>query len=309
MKNYRIPKRRKPADDRFHKTGTLPALRSTTILTFLFSLLTFGLPALWVSSCSKRTESDGEKEVEVQIDSAYCNFSVKTGGRAVERLDIFIYEAGGTGKLEYHEKYTRFQETYEIFLPEGEKRVMAIANSPHNFRTSSLERFDSALLIAYQYLEDNPEKPIMGAWVETSNMEAELELVPLLCKVEIESVSNDLDNYELLENPRVRLKDLNASAKVFDKAGFSPTETITDGPWVDFPHDIGYYPMKPDISLFCYPNDTAENVLGTAHTYLQFECSIKGKVHSYDIKLPPIERNATTKISFGIDSNSKLLIF
>ena len=132
----------------------------------------------------------------------------------------------------------------------------------------------------------------------------QIELTPLLSRVIISAVTNGLSDYELLENPQVRLHDLTPSAKVLQYEEFRPVETIESGTLQPLPCDIGFYTQYPNLSLYCYPNDTPETTLGTPRTSLEFTCKIKGLECSFPISLPPIPRNSITRVELTINGPS-----
>lgn len=129
----------------------------------------------------------------------------------------------------------------------------------------------------------------------------QIELTPLLSRVIISAVTNGLSDYELLENPQVRLHGLTPSAKVLQYEEFRPVETIESGTLQPLPCDIGFYTQYPNLSLYCYPNDTPETTLGTPRTSLEFTCKIKGLECSFPISLPPIPRNSITRVELTIN--------
>ena len=132
----------------------------------------------------------------------------------------------------------------------------------------------------------------------------QIELTPLLSRVIISAVTNGLSDYELLENPQVRLHDLTPSAKVLQYEEFRPVETMESGTLQPLPCDIGFYTQYPNLSLYCYPNDTPETTLGTPRTSLEFTCKIKGLECSFPISLPPIPRNSITRVELTINGPS-----
>ena len=221
--------------------------------------------------------------------------------RPVRRLDVFCYGTEGTRQLVSHARLDSLPEILALDVPEGDKAVVCIANSPHDFNLGALGRFDAMGQLSYSFQDDDPQVPILGGWAEVPDSGGEIVLQPLLCRVVLASVANTMDGYELLEDPRIRLRDLPEAAEILRERDFRPTELIDAGAWVPLPHDVGYFPQEPQISLWCYPNDTPENILGTPRPRLEFECVIRGETCSFEVPLPPLPRASTVEVSLTIN--------
>ena len=110
-----------------------------------------------------------------------------------------------------------------------------------------------------------------------------------------------MEDYELLESPRIRLRGINARASFFTEEKHLPAETIDKGEWASLPYDIGYYPQETGTLLLCYPNETAESNIGQDRTSLELECLIKGRKCSFLVDLPPFGRASRTEVSMTVD--------
>ena len=268
---------------------------------FLFFCYLLLLPVL-PGSCSNAPPAATEEQeppVEPAVDSISTRLSLSAPG-PVKRLDLFIYNTGGTQPLELHRRLDSLPANLTLMTTTGEKRVVCIANSPRDFNLGALGRFDAMQQLAYSFADDNPERPVMGAWCETTSNSGTLVLKPLLCQVILASVANTMDGYELLESPRVRLCDIPDTAEILREQEFRPSELIDSGAWTDLGCDIGYFPKEPRITLWCYPNDTPENILGTPRPTLELECRIQGENCSFEVPLPPLERGSVHEVSITI---------
>jgi hypothetical protein len=268
---------------------------------FLFLLL----PAL-LGSCDKTTDldpplPDGQDPPEVMVDSVLTQIRVLADGRPVERLDLFVYDADGLRPMEKQLEFNGLQEELDIPTLPGDKLVVGIANSPKRFNRKALERYDAMEQLSFNYADDDPDRPVLGGFVKTNAQCGEIRLQPLLCCIRLVKVSNTMDGYELLENPCIRLRDLPNAAEILRLQEFRPAELIDAGPWTPLPYDVGYFPQEPNLTLWCYPNDTPEDVLGVPRPYLEFQCSIRGSVCSFKVPLPPLPRACTKEISLTID--------
>ncbi len=300
MKNFRHQKSRQLFPDRFPSEGSLPYRRSLSFV--VYSLLVL-LPAFLVANCGKEPAGGGGTDIpeEERRDSAVTLISFAHSDRPVERLDVFIYETEGIQKLEKHIRLDSLPESMEVYASKGDKLIAAIANSPKQFNLTALSRYSAVSQISYDFSDDSPEMPIMSGSAKSSGQQAGIELAPMLCKVVLGTIANTMDDYELLEEPRIRLRGLNAAAKFFNTEKHLPGETIDKGVWVSLPYDIGYYPQEPGTELYCYPNETAESVIGQDRTALELECGIKGRRYSFTVDLPPFGRASSMEVEISVD--------
>lgn len=231
-------------------------------------------------------------------------------GEIVSVLDVFVYGAGGSRELESHVRLGA-DAMNEICgggcLPvesgsESPRTVVVVANCPKAFNLKALAKMDSMELLEYEFREDDPSRPLMsGATTFTPGVDGLVEISPLLCEVVLNSVSNGLDGYELLESPSVRLCDVAPSARLLQLRDFRPQEVISSGELSSLPYDVGFYTQKPSISLWCYPNDTPETTLGAPHTSMEFNCRILGEDCVFPISLPPLGRASRTSVDLIIN--------
>ena len=300
MKNFTHQKSRQSFPDRFQRKGSLPDRRSSMII--VYSLLVL-LPAFLVLSCEKTGPSDPSGVTDpVQVkDSAVFVLNFGDTEKPVKNLDIFIYDAEGVQSLEKHISRKDMPPMLEIKLSEGDKIVAAVANSPKKFKTSSMSRHSALSQVSFEFKEDSGDAPIMSASARTAGENVSLDLKPMLCEVILRSVSNTMEDYELLESPRTRLRGINARAAFFTTDEYLPSETVDKGEWASLPYDIGYYPQETGTVLLCYPNQTPESNIGQDRTSLELECKIMGKKCSFLVDLPPFGRASRTEVSICVD--------
>ena len=279
---------------RLHRAGSI-----------LFSVYLSLLPAL-TGSCQKLAAGDpgGEADPadpEPVVDSVLTRVSFLAES-AAERLDLFIYGAEGIRALERHLRLDSLPpDGLRLPTTAGEKILVGIANSPYGFNLNALARYDAMEQLRFQFADDDPEHPILGGMAATRDNAGTVRLQPLLCRIVLRSVANTMDGYELLEEPRVRLCDLPDAAEILREKDFRPAELIDTGEWIPLPHDIGYFPLPADIVLWCYPNDTPENILGVSRPTLEFECRIQGELCSFEVPLPPLSRGCTKEVELTVD--------
>ena len=288
----------------FRRRSTLRGAGSFLAYCFTVIFLVL-LPAL-LGSCRMASLPDpdpaeGQDPPEEAIDSVFMQIRVQADGHPVQRLDLFIYGDDGLRELEKQLVFDEMKDVLNIPVLPGDKRVVGIANSPRRFNRKALERYDAMEQLSFNYADDDPEQPILGAICQTHGESGEIHLKPLLCGIVLKKVSNTMDGYELLESPRVRLRDLPNAAEILRQQEFRPAELIDAGAWTPLPYDVGYFSQEPGITLWCYPNDTPEDVLGVPRPYLEFECTIRGVSCTFEVPLPPLPRACTKEVSLTID--------
>ncbi len=306
MKTNDPIKSRQNLKDRFLRTGTLPGHRTyvsncTSITLLLTTYLLVTLSAFVPVSC-RHDDIVVIPEPSVPVDSALNRLRFRAGdGLDIEQALILVYSTESLCALDTMIRLDYLPEELVVKLAEGEKYVAAIINSPVALSTAALSRYDYLDQLRFDFEDDSPDTPLMGARDITSGNFCELTLSPIMCRVELAAISNTLDDYELLEEPRIRLVDLNASIGLFEEDPVYPSETLDAGEWVSLPYDIGMYTQYPGTALYCYPNGTPETTLGSAHTALELETTVLGKLCSYEVSLPAFGRGDTVRVELTIN--------
>ena len=229
-----------------------------------------------------------------------------TAGRPVKTLDLLIYDHSWTRSLKWHGSFEYMPQELAIPGLSGDLIAVAIANSPAPLNAEALRSFDSAELLQMRYADEDPDCPLMSA-VSAANGTAELHLLPLLCEVQVLSISNSIPGSPLAENVRISLTGVNASAEVLRFDGFRPVETVDSPAEVKhpsimecrIPQPIGMYTVYPAIKLFCYPSDGPE-APGCPLPEIVLECTVAGESLCIIRPLPPIGRAETIKADLDI---------
>ena len=250
-------------------------------------------------------------------------------------LDLFIFDDTEGRPVDRILHFEGNPEEVEFRCLDGAKIVAAVANSPKAFNPAAIARYSSLDLIYYEFGEDDPQMPIMGGtcrlgeklvsseisddivhvrdiaghpsgFTDKPGREPvevkpdEIVLTPLLCRICVESISNGLDDYELLEEPRVRLRNINGSAKLFNDGPYQPQEMIDYGEWVGLPYDIGMFTQELSIVLDCYPNESGEDEITAFRTELELECTIRGSKERFSFPIPEIGRASSVSCHISV---------
>ena len=245
------------------------------------------------------------ESTEERADSCRAGVWIESNGSEVGRLDLFLFDAEGLRQLESHSStYQRTNHQLELRSTGGEKIAVAIANSPYAFDTVALQRYEAVEQIRFNLTDDSPSCPIMSGVCQFSVPgDCCIKLEPLLCSVTLDEVSNNLAGYELLENPRIMLTGLNPWAEVMRESGFRPAEDCSDTLRASLPCDVGFYTQRPGTTLYCYPNETPENSLGSQRTKLTFECEIRDTTRRFPVPLPPLQRGCSVHVALTVNES------
>lgn len=273
----------------------------------LYSLL-IPVSAGLIAACAKPAPDVYDSE-QITVTPDSCSFCIRFTKQSgisdyplpVKRLDLFIYDADRVGELQDRLRYDFMPDSVLLYGPGNDRLVVAIANSPHEFNEGALSRFDSIELLTYDFADDSPQFPVMSGMCEVAaGGSASITLTPLMARIQLGEISNNMQRYVRLENPRLYLDNMNSSAEVLRTVGFRPSETVSDPPRTPLPYDIGIFPQNPGTELFCYPNDTPGTV-STPATSLVLECEIGGSTCSFCTAIPSIGRNSTTRIDLSVN--------
>ena len=288
-----------------------------SLLHFLSSLLIsllFLLPVCLAPSCKKDyVDTNPSDEVFVPVDSSSFTVRFAVADRSadtlrpVRRLDVFAYDADGLHELILTRRYGFLPDSLLLYGPVTGMTVVAVANSPVGFNSEALGRYDSIELLTYRFEDDSPAAPLMSGVASVgADRSAIVSLTPMMSRVVLGEVCNELKNYVRLEDPRITLENMNASAELLRTKGFYPSETVAEPQVKRLPYDIGIFPQRPGTELFCYPNDSQDATIGTPATVFVFECEIRGATRRFRIPLPSLKRNSTTYVYLTVTANEEL---
>jgi len=268
-------------------------------------------------SCGRAsTETSPQPDPTPTPTDSLLSFINISASYPIKNLDLFVYADSWTRLLDRHYNLQNLHPTSTTILTlPGDKRLVIIANSPYEFNIEALRAFDSIELLEMNYADEDPDYPLMSAFeVFTAGDSVKVELTPMLCPVEILEVQNCLEDTPLLQNPRVRLTNINAKAELLRFSGFHPTDIIESPDEIGhpkmmsqhLPSDIGLYTQHPGTTLYCYPITSPNNDIAAVHTTLIFEAEIatpdgQRETLTREWPLPTIPRGTTTALSLCIE--------
>lgn len=304
MKNFETQKSRLPIPIRCQRNDSLSE-RRTILHNLLISLLLIMPAFVLIYSCRKDPSSTPIVEEVQVVDSTLTTIYIRNASAyPVKDLQVLIYKNSGTQSLETKLDFAEIPDTIEVVTTEGEKHIAVVANCPKSLSTVALSRYDALAGLGYDFNDEDLEYPIVSGYCLTQGQIGEVDLTSLMCQVEISAISNSMDNYELVESPKIRLVDINSYAYVMQESGFYPTELIDYGEWSELPYDIGLFTQYPGTTVYCYPNETSEEILGSIFTYLELECLINNSTCNFYIQLPAFGRNSKIEVELTIHGSN-----
>lgn len=241
-------------------------------------------------------------------------------------IDIFIFNNDSLGWLDSYQRFVGADPgAISAASRKGKKIIVAVANPARDISAwSGITSFEAMLKTTASLWNEDPVAPLMCGYEEVSMGEessCSIEMSPLLSEIKVNSLRCDFRGRpyqgEALSDIRIYLTNVNAQAHVFRKEGFMPTEIINaaclseaDMSKVSHPEmlfrrldsTVGDNTVYPGISLYCYPNDCAEQSIGSPFTRLVIEGKLCGQTYYYPID---INRGQVIQGTAGIGRNSR----
>lgn len=214
-------------------------------------------------------------------------------------IDVFLFETSVQGRLLWHGTSLEFQ------TDSSEKTVCIVANSPYLFHTENIPSLSSLESATAYFEDDNPDFPLASACFNlnpATEGKVSFRFSPLMCSIDIVSITNNAEGYTRLENPRAYLLCANRYAEIFRTRGFFPVETLDTVSMTTLPCDIGVFTARTDVTLHCYPNEAASSINTTT---LVLECEMRGVTTQFPLALPPLPRGSGLQLSLTVDSPSE----
>lgn len=270
------------------------------------TLLTL-LPAL-VCGCTAEDISDSaahaEKSVCLKINGNNFDISMKS-------IDIFVFRDDGLRQLDC---YQRVDEpdiwNREITSGTGERVINIFANSqmekdewPWIRTQESLKRLTASLEL------EQREAPFMSGETAESisgsgKAYADIDIRPLVSEIYLRSLSCDFTGKpyagEKLTDIRVYLTNINAECGIMDDGTVHPTRLINVGrldmedvelfmePELVFQEvnkPAGKTAIMPEVKLWCYASNAAEDSPGSPYSRLVIEGKVSGETYYWPINI------------------------
>ena len=225
-----------------------------------------------------------------------------TSGEAIRTLDIFFFTDDSLGRLDSYQRFSSpVGETVTGACTRGRRIVSALANS-HNreYTWSDVNSHDGLLEVVSDLRDENPRSPLLRgeslAFAGDDRMTM-LSLSPLLCEVVLQRLSCDFSGRSYagaeITGLKAYLTNVNALCPVFGESSGNPVDILNRGRLREsdleqmacpemLSGDIGDmeddFILYPDLRLYCYPNRSAGESLGSPFTRLVIQGEVDGRV-------------------------------
>lgn len=283
--------------------GVLPHSKS-------FNLLALAACLAALSGCEIFGGADiGNDTVEREyVDSSNFTISIvercsitESSGGSISGIHFFLYDGDGLKQLEHDWTEEGMTEEINFRSSKKDKIVVAVANCPHEFDISKLGRFEAIEHLQMSFVDDDCVSPVMsGVCAVSPLIRSELVLKPLMGRIILEGITNNMSGYKRLEDPRVFLTGASEKVELLRNDGFHTSEFLEGRDFTTaLPCDVGMFPQHPGTEMFCYPDDSTDGIT------LVLECEIKGKTRCFEKNVSPIGRNETKRVEFTIESEDR----
>lgn len=298
-----------------------------SVLTKLMYLL---IPAS-VYGCSYIDEASGHQDKEHIGTMLHILESGSQRATYESTLDVFAFNDDPLMRLD---SYMRVDDpdlnNVEMITQSGNKLMFLCANSRKDrYEWIGIDNYHALEDIYIDIENDTRKYPVLVGECTTeagSGKTYTVEMNPLFSEIVLNSIRCDFMDKayegECIENPKIYLINVNARSPLSGMTERNPERFINLGflnqddldlfaePEMvsrELKEDIGIRTIKPEISLFCYPNTVKNDGIGTPYTRLVVEGSLKGKKYYWPINInrPPhgdggIERNCSYRYDITI---------
>lgn len=230
-------------------------------------------------------------------------------------IDLFVFNDDGLMRLDSYQRITYNPE--DRHLPysasrRGPKKIVAIINpQTEKYEWNAINSFQAMLAAKGALEKEAKDKRLMcgtGHTYAGKDKTCKIEVTPLASEIVLNSIKCDFSSKPYknakLENVRVYLTNVNASASLLQSENFKPERLYNIAGCIDadimefrdpdlicqaIATPVGQQTLYPEIKLLCYPNESEEESPGSPFTRLVIEGLIDGKKCYYPISINRME--------------------
>ena len=296
------------------KNSLLPSRIIHSLFNTLFLLIDgllppffFILPLMAAPSCSVTGE------LPLTCDRAIRLLPSK--GTEIRRADVFFFSDDSLMRLDAFQRFEGPGAVVDASSTVGKKRAVAVANYPGDrYVWAGVNSLESLSAVRMALRDEEIDSPVMTGQFMSDGTPLSTRTVsmrPLLAMVRLNSLRCDFSSrpYEGSYLDSVRVYIVNASAYCALLSDGAPVEYINAGGLEDdspaclsanLNGRIGRAKVYPNICLYCYPNDSKEDVLGSPFTRLVVEGRMRGHIYAYPVNLTGLARGMCYSIDMVI---------
>ena len=286
--------------------ANLPSL-NLAIISILFLLS--GCSGLEVLSPGALPSREGvAEEVKVMIDVSLPSgpLSRADSWTLIKRLDLFVFDEDNIGALDSYVSYERYiPEGLKVASAGGAKIVAAVANMPQmeDF-ISRIGCLEDLRRVKSELSNDNPDTPVMsgtGRFRGKEDTSCLVSLAPMMSRVELKDLSFEVSGSGLTE-VKVYLTGISSSVGILQEKEFMPSGILNFGELSE--KDLALLPSSGMVyrylgngrkssgktvfgpaTLYCYPNESTGESLGSPFTRLVIEGKVNGEKRFWSVAI------------------------
>lgn len=284
--------------------NSLPSRIIHTLFNILFLLIDGLLPPFFIiltlmsaASCSVTGAEPLTCEPAIRM--------IPSKGTEIRRTDVFFFSDDSLSRLDAFQRFDGPGAVISASSTVGEKRAVAVANYPGDkYVWSNVNSLESLSEMRMCIKDEDISAPVMTGQFKSAGTplsEASVRLTPLLSMVRLHSIRCDFSGrpYAGSRLDSVRVYIVNASASSALLCDGPPVEYLNMGGLDDdsppclkaaMSGKVGMGKVYPDIRLYCYPNSSKEDILGSPFTRLVVEGRMDGHIYYYPVNLTGLVR-------------------
>lgn len=228
----------------------------------------------------------------------------KAAASAVDRLDIFVFNDDEIRRLDSYCSVSTPQTAYiQVNSSAGDKLVVVLANcSDRPFTYDEFKTYSALESVIWRLKDEDPTRPVMSGECQISagaEGYTPVKLTPLLANVCLDFLKCDFTGRgyrsRTLENCSVFLTNLSGSSEILRQDGFRVSELenagrLDPGYLASMKHpEMIMRPVTPGqwspVDLYCYPNDSADDMMGSPPTRMVVQGDIDGTTYYYPVDI------------------------
>ena len=228
----------------------------------------------------------------------------KAAASAVDRLDIFVFNDDEIRRLDSYCSVSTPQTAYiQVNSSAGDKLVVVLANcSDRSFTYDEFKTYSALESVIWRLKDEDPTRPVMSGECQISagaEGYTPVKLTPLLANVCLDFLKCDFTGRgyrsRTLENCSVFLTNLSGSSEILRQDGFRVSELenagrLDPGYLASMKHpEMIMRPVTPGqwspVDLYCYPNDSADDMMGSPPTRMVVQGDIDGTTYYYPVDI------------------------
>ena len=228
----------------------------------------------------------------------------KAAASAVDRLDIFVFNDDEIRRLDSYCSVSTPQTSYiQVNSSAGDKLVVVLANcSDRSFTYDEFKTYSALESVIWRLKDEDPTRPVMSGECQISagaEGYTPVKLTPLLANVCLDFLKCDFTGRgyrsRTLENCSVFLTNLSGSSEILRQDGFRVSELenagrLDPGYLASMKHpEMIMRPVTPGqwspVDLYCYPNDSADDMMGSPPTRMVVQGDIDGTTYYYPVDI------------------------